>query len=131
MELADYLVRNGVDVIVDKRDLVPGEEITEFIERGIRQSDVLLLICSEEYTKKANARLGGVGMETVISTSQFLNARKTKKFIPIKRNSHGSGENVLPTYLGSTLYVDMDRKDWNGVALQELLAGIFKETGIQ
>lgn len=130
MELVDYLMRNGVDVVVDKRDLAPGEEITEFIERGIMQSDILLLICSEEYTKKANARLGGVGMETVISTSQFLNARKTKKFIPVTRNNRCRGKDKLPTYLGSTVYVDMDVKDWSGVPLQELLVGIFKETEI-
>jgi len=127
MELVDYLMRNGVDVVVDKRDLAPGEEITEFIERGIVQSDIIILICSDEYTRKANARLGGVGMETVISTSQFLNVRKTKKFIPITRKNQYHGKDKLPTYLGSRLYVDMDVSDWNGAPLQELLVGIFKE----
>ncbi len=128
MELADHLLRNGVDVIVDRRDLSPGEEITEFIERGISESDILLFICSEEYKKKADARLGGVGMETVISTSQFLNARRTKKFIPVTRNNQCRAKDKLPTYLGSTLYVDMDVDDWQGAPLQELLVGIFKET---
>lgn len=131
MDLADYLLRNGIGVIVDKRDLAPGEEITEFIERGISKSDILLLVCSERYTQKANARIGGVGMETVISTSQFLNARRSKKFIPIVRNNPQPAKEKLPTYLGSTLYVDMDVEDWQGVPLQQLLVGIFKETGMK
>jgi len=127
MQLADHLLRNGIDIVVDKRDLAPGEEITEFIERGISESDILLLVCSENYTEKANSRLGGVGMETVISSAQFLQARRSKKFIPIVRNNRRSSKDRLPTYLGSILYVDMDVEDWEGEPLQQLLAGIRKE----
>ncbi len=61
LELADELTRNGIKVIIDKHDLLPGEEITEFIERGITECNVFLMICSEQYTIKANNRLGGVG----------------------------------------------------------------------
>jgi hypothetical protein len=124
LDLAGELLRHGVTPIVDKYSLAPGEEITEFIERGIRESDILILVCSDRYTEKADGRIGGVGMETVVSTATFLAARRSKKFIPVVRGNTRAEPGRLPTYLGSTLYVDMDTPDWRAEPLQALLRGI-------
>lgn len=124
LDLADELIRHGIDVIVDKRNLYPGEEITEFIERGIRECDVFLMVCSDRYTEKAKGRIGGVGLETVISSATFLHARKTKKFIPAVRNNTKPAASKLPAYLGSTLYVDMESDSWRAEPFQELLRAI-------
>jgi hypothetical protein len=68
-DFADELVKNGIEVVLDKRSLFAGEEITHFIERGISTCNFMILICSEEYTRKANERDGGVGMEAVVGSS--------------------------------------------------------------
>ncbi|MFA5264190.1 MAG: toll/interleukin-1 receptor domain-containing protein [Opitutaceae bacterium] len=124
LALADELVKNGVHVIMDRRDLLAGEEITLFIERSISAADILILVCSANYVKKANERIGGVGMETVISSSVFLQARATKTFIPILKDNDNPPETRLPYYLGSTLYVDMRHPDWRGAPLHELLRAL-------
>ncbi len=63
-------------------------------------------------------------METVISSETFLNARQTKKFIPIVRSNRMPANKKLPTYIGSTLYVDMTTDLWRSTPLQQLLKGI-------
>ncbi len=126
LDLADELVRFGITTIVDKRNIHPGEEITHFIERSINDSDTLLLICTEKYTDKANNRLGGVGMETVISSATFLEARETKNFIPIVRDNNKPSSEKLPLYLGSTLFVDMSTASWRAEPFQKLISAILK-----
>ena len=53
--LADELVKFNMNVIFD-RELLPGQEITKFMEVGVKKADVVLLICSKVFTKKANNR---------------------------------------------------------------------------
>lgn len=124
LQLADELIRHGMQVIIDKYSLLLGEEITKFIERGIRESDVFLMICSTNYTERANQRIGGVGLETVIGSNTFLQARESKKYIPVVRNNLNPSASKLPTYVGSTLYIDMDTESWRSEPLQLLLRGI-------
>jgi len=124
IELARELFRNGIEVVVDSLNIVPGEEITMFIERSISECDVLLLICTSNYTDKANNRLGGVGMETVISSATFMAAKESKKFIPIVRDNVKSSFEKLPKYLGSTLYIDMSTNSWRAEPLQRLISAI-------
>ncbi len=118
LSLADELAKHGIHVIMDRRDLLAGEEITHFMERSIEAADVLILVCTSNYVKKANERLGGVGMETVISSSIFLQSRTSKSFIPIVRDNTNPGPTRLPTYLGSTLYIDMSAPYWRAQTVQ-------------
>ena len=65
-------------------------------------------------------------METVISSSQFLQARKEKVFLPVVRENRLPVKDKLPRYLGSILYVDMSNSDWAREPLRDLLRGIRK-----
>ena len=63
--LADELIKHNMTVIID-RNLLPGQEITKFMEMGIKDADVILLVCSKVFTQKANKREGGAGYETMV-----------------------------------------------------------------
>lgn len=115
--LYEELIKLEYNVCFDKQYLKPGEEITHYMERMMTFADAILLICSDEYTSRANKRIGGVGYETVISTSMYLSESNKSKFIPILRDNE-SGE--IPTFLGSTLYIDMNERNWKGLPLQLL-----------
>ena len=103
-ELGAKLRHNGVDAILDQWDLGPGDDVTRFMERGITDSDRVLVVCTDQYVRKANAAEGGVGYERMIVTAQLVQDLGTNKFIPVIRQA--SGQEKMPTFLGTRLYID-------------------------
>ena len=103
-ELAAELRNNGVDAILDQWDLGPGDDVTLFMEQGIKDSDRVLVVCTDTYVNKANSGEGGVGYERMIVTTQLVQNLGTNKFIPIIRQA--SGQEKLPTCLGTRFYID-------------------------
>ncbi len=103
-ELGAKLRHNGVDAILDQWDLGPGDDVTQFMERGIIDSDRVLVICTDTYVGKANAGEGGVGYERMIVTAQLIQDLGTNKFIPVIRQA--SGKEETPTFLGTRVYID-------------------------
>ena len=104
-ELAARLRHNGIDVILDQWDLGPGDDITRFMETGLRDSDRVLVICTDTYVSKANAGEGGVGYERMIVTAELIENMGTNKFIPVIRQA--SGEEKTPTFLATRMYIDL------------------------
>lgn len=102
--LSCKLRENGVDVILDQWDLGAGDDMTLFMENGVRDSARVLVICTDTYVRKANAGKGGVGYERLIVTAQLAQDLGTQKFIPIIRQS--STNEKTPTFLATRLYVD-------------------------
>ena len=103
-ELAARLRHNGIDAILDQWDLGLGDDVTQFMERGIVNTDRVLVICTDEYVSKANAAKGGVGYERMIVTTQLMEDLGTDKFIPIIRQA--SGKEKMPKFLGVRFYAD-------------------------
>ena len=103
-ELGAKLRHNGIDAILDQWDLGPGDDVTQFMERGIIDSDRVLVICTDSYVSKANAGEGGVGYERMIVTTQLVQDLGTDKFIPVIRQA--SGQEKMPTCLGTRFYID-------------------------
>lgn len=128
--LTDFLERHGYEITID-RDLVPGQEITKFMEKKIEEADIVLMICSEVYTNKANDRIGGAGYETIITSKKFYESENKEKFIPVVKNNTLPSSKKIPTYLGSVLYVDMDVEDWQGEPLQKLIQAIERQKSIK
>lgn len=106
LRLAGRLVSNGVDVILDQYDLRLGADLPGFIESGLSGADRVLAICSDGYVEKANCRRGGVGYERRILTADIMDDLDSSRVIPIIRNNTASGMKVLPSFLGSALYID-------------------------
>ena len=103
-ELGAKLRDNGVDAILDQWDLGPGADVTQFMERGIIDSDRVLVICTDQYVRKANTAEGGVGYERMIVTAQLVQDLGTDKFIPVIRQA--SGQEKTPAFLGTRVYID-------------------------
>jgi hypothetical protein len=109
IELAKRLMRDGVEVVLDKWDLIEGQDKYAFMERSVTDHsiDKVLLICDKVYAEKANAREGGVGDETmVISPEVYAKAAETK-FIPVIFERDENGQEYIPAYLKSRIHIDL------------------------
>ena len=118
-ELGAKLHRKGVNIILDQWDLGPGDDITQFMERGVRNSDRVLIICTDGYVRKANAGEGGVGYEPMIVTRKLVEDVGTNKFIPIIRQA--LGEDKTPAFLETQVYIDLPDEDLFDEKFDELL----------
>jgi hypothetical protein len=81
LRLADRLIRNGVDVILDQYDLRLEADLPGFIESGISGADRVLAICSDGYVEKANLRRGGVGYERRILTADLMAVQRKERHL--------------------------------------------------
>lgn len=97
LKLAERLLSDGVDVILDQWDLIPGQDVYSFMEKSISEADKVLILCDERYVEKADSRVGGVGSETQIITGKLYGNFPQGKFIPVIMDSVWT----VPTYLRS------------------------------
>ncbi len=81
--LGNELRERGVDVILDQFDTRLGSDLPAFMSRGLRESHRVLLICSEDYVRKADGGQGGVGYEARIVARELLKDGRSEKFIPV------------------------------------------------
>jgi|ERR1051325_4912814 hypothetical protein len=105
LNLATRLRHDGVDVMLDQWGIAPGDQLTEFMEHSLWEHDFILIICTPQYKRKSDRRIGGVGYEGHIMTAELFTARNDRKFIPIllrakwKRLRHPACEaNTTSTY---------------------------------
>ena len=119
LRLAVDLRERGVDAALDQWELVPGQDVAAFMQKGILEADRVLLVCSSIYVNKAEVGTGGVGFERLIVTGEVMQNIDTRKFIPIVRNN--SGEVRIPRFLGPRLYIDFNEDKAYEVKRDELL----------
>jgi len=106
LKLGSDLRTMGVDVVLDQWDLVPGQDVSMFMQRGITEADCVVLVCSAPYVSKSEGGTGGVGYERLIVTGEVVQSIDTIKFVPILRGS--SATKKLPAFLGPRLYIDFE-----------------------
>lgn len=123
-ELATRLRRSAVDAILDQWDLSLGDDVTRFMEDGVTGSDRVLVVCTDEYVRKADAGKGGVGYERLIVTAELVQNTGTNKFIPIVRNTRG--KNKTPIFLGTRLHIDFSNDEEFDEKLEELVRELHK-----
>lgn len=117
--LAQQLIGNGVRVLFDQWDLDPGDDVPKFMERGVAAADRVLMVCTEEYVRKADDGKGGVGYEAMIVTGELVQDLGTKKFIPIVRQD--GGEKVVPRCVSTRLYIDLSEGNQSEEEFEKLL----------
>ena len=98
------LQRNGVNIIFHQQEPIQDQEMIQSIESGIRDSDRVLVICTDSYVRKANEGEVGVGYEPTILTKQIVQNLRTNKFIPLIRQT--LAEDKTPEFLKERAYVD-------------------------
>lgn len=123
-QFATRLRENAVDTILDQWDLVPGEDLTTFMESNLKNCDFAILVCTTTYVEKANKGVGGVGYERMIVTGEMLKSIDQRKFIPIVRQS---GTQLVPIFLSTKRYTDFSNDDEFEIALDDVLRAIFKQ----
>lgn len=128
INLAERLVSDGVDVIIDKWDLKEGQDKYDFMESMVKSKEIskVLIILDKKYTDKAEKRSGGVGTETqIISPGVYANVSQ-EKFIPIISERDEGGKEYIPTYLRSRIYIDLSSQDTYEENYERLLRNIYK-----
>jgi tetratricopeptide (TPR) repeat protein len=105
-ELATRLrTKDGVDITLDRWEAQPGDELTCFMEKSVRESRFVLLICTPTYKAKFDERMGGVGYEAQNITGEISVGLAKRKIIPIHRN--GAWKEAAPSIVLGSFYVDL------------------------
>jgi hypothetical protein len=104
-ELGSKLVKNGVDVILDQWELGLGDDVPKFMEKSVGRADRVLMICTENYVRKADDGKGGVGYEAMVVTGELVRKLETNKFVPVIRQS--GGEALVPKSVSTRLYANL------------------------
>lgn len=127
---AAELQQIGIEVLFDKFEMKPGNELNKFMERSVNDSTVtnVLLLLNKTYAEKANNREGGVGKETQIISEEIYNKTTQTKFIPVIFEKGENGEVYKPTYLGSTYFVDLADSSKYDSEFRLLVKSIYGET---
>lgn len=112
-QLAEQLVHDGVDVVLDVWDLKEGDDKYAFMEKMVTDESVthVLVFSDSRYASKADARQAGVGTESQIISSEIYSKVQQSKFIPIVCEFDGSGEPCLPVFLRSRIWVDFSSSE--------------------
>ena len=109
IELANRLISDGIDVVIDVYDLKDGQDKYVFMEQSVNDESIqkVLMICDKTYCDKANNRNGGVGDEIVIISPEIYGNVKQEKFIPIVFERDEEGKEYLPQFIKSRIYIDL------------------------
>ncbi|WP_313951509.1 toll/interleukin-1 receptor domain-containing protein [Accumulibacter sp.] len=129
MELATSLRTHGVDAVLDKWRLKPGQDKYVFMESMVTDPSVVkvLVLCDRRYQEKANSRAGGVGTESQIISQELYARVQQIKFIPVLCERGEDGEEFLPVFMKGRIYVDLSSDECYGEGLDELLRQIFEQ----
>ena len=105
LDLSTRLRKDGIDAFIDQTHLTLGARSAEFMERSVRDSSRVLVICTPTYKENFDQRKGGAGYEAHIITAEIVNEVGKNKFIPVLRK--GNWETTLPTALSGAFGVDL------------------------
>lgn len=128
INLAERLVSDGVDVVIDKWNLKEGQDKFDFMESMVKSPDIqnVLIILDKKYSEKAEQRAGGVGTETQIISPKIYGDVSQEKFIPIVAEKDDNGNAYVPTFLESRIYIDLSEQNNFEENYEKLLRNIFK-----
>jgi hypothetical protein len=126
--LAERLIQDGVEVVLDIYDLKEGHDKYSFMERMVTDSNIthVLVICDRLYAQKADAKKSGVGTESQIISKEVYEKVNQSKFIPLVCEFSENGEPCLPVFFKSRIWMDfssLESENENWERLIRLLFG--------
>jgi len=89
------------------------------MEKAVRESDYVLIVCTRQYRDRSDNRVGGVGYEGDIMSAEVFNDRNQRKFIPILREAPWAS--AAPSWLKGKYYVDLSTDPLPEAQYQDLL----------
>lgn len=125
--LAERLVSDGVEVILDKWDLKEGHDKYVFMEQMVTDPDVakVIIVSDKNYAEKADARKGGVGTESQIISAEVYSKAKQEKFVPVVVEFKEDGEPWLPSFLKTRIYINLSSPDVFYAEYEKLIRNIY------
>lgn len=125
LALAERLMQDGVEVLLDKWDLKPGQDAQVFMEQMVSAPSVtkVLMICDRTYVEKANVRTGGVGTESQIISPKLYedNSATQTKFAAVCTALDADGKAYVPIFYSGRIYFDFTSPDRAEIQYDELL----------
>ena len=109
LNLAERLRGDGIDAVLDRWRLKPGQDKYVFMEQMVTDSEIkkVLMICDKRYAERADRREGGVGTESTIISQEVYNQVDQQKFIPVVAERSSIGEIYIPLFIKSRIYIDL------------------------
>ena len=109
VSLTNKLRKNGVDAILDKYYLKPGNDLPQWMTNEIVKAQKVLLICDKNYAERADMRNAGVGWETMIIQGDMLSqGDNNSKYIAIACDGF---DKSLPIYVKTKLGISKKEVD--------------------
>lgn len=118
MRLAEDLMSQSIEVLLDKWDLQPGHDSNAFMEKMVADESVtkVLMIFDEAYARKSNERTGGAGTEAQIITAKLYKETQQDKFAAVVFEKDEMGNPFIPTYYSSRIHFDLtDTSEYSSV----------------
>ena len=103
--VAKRLRADGVNVMLDRWETVPGDQLPAFMERAIRENEFVVIIFTPRYKTRSDAREGGVGYEGDVMTAEVMTTQNHRKFIPVLRS--GAKDQSCPSWLSGKYYINL------------------------
>lgn len=123
LDFATRLRSDGINAILDQWETAPGDQLPEFMEKSVRESDFVVFVCTPTYKRKSDRRKGGVGYEGHIITGEVFQKNNHRKFIPVLRK--GKSNTALPSWAISKYYIDFRGEPYSETSYQHLLDTLF------
>jgi hypothetical protein len=99
-KLADSLeTYKEFHIVLDQYDLDGTIDKNYFMEKGIFDSDIIIIICTEQYAIKANNRKDGVGIETFMNVVKYWEDMETHGQSNVLLVSRENRVLSIPNYL--------------------------------
>jgi hypothetical protein len=122
--LAARMRADGIDVTLDQWHTAPGDQLPKFMERSIRESEYVFIVCTPRYKDRSDRRSGGVGYEGDITTGEVFAGAPERKFVPLLRQ--GDWPLSAPSWLVGKFFLDFRGDAYSERSYQDLLATVFK-----
>lgn len=124
LDLTNKLRSKGIVATMDLFETQQGTvNLNQMMIKGIKESDYVIIILTEEYAKKADGFYGGVGFETMLTTPDIKN--NLNKLIFIMRHD-GDYSKVFPYHLRDIYAIDFSNDSEFNDKFQELIYKIYK-----
>lgn len=121
LKLAEDLLANGVFALIDQK-YEDGGDLLEFMRRGIKEADRVLVIGTPAYKERASKPRTGVKFEDQTISIDLYYEFSTTKYIPCLR--FGSFEESFTEYLGVRKGFDFSRDENYEKELNRLIESI-------
>ena len=102
-----------------------GVHLPEFMEQAIGICDVVFVICTSEYKKKADLREGGVGYETNIITGDYYESHNDRKYITVF--PYGERKKSTPLWAVGKKGIVLEDGSFDSPDFDEMIAEIIDE----